>query len=341
MLLTSLDAFVFRVIKWLQFSLWKAKWENFPLFFKKTQKKVKKQYKKEKNTEDLTKLNPYKPPMLSKYLNPRNDLAFKRIFGEERNKDLVIALINAVLSNQMHKKIVKIHFLKSTQEPETAAAKRSIVDILCQDEDGCRYVIEMQVAPQEGFEKRAQYYASRVYTSQMKRGGAYQDLKKVIFLAFVDYPLFDYKKSYKSEHVMVDRDTTDHDLKDFSFTFVNLPKFMARYPDTLPTSLEEKFYYFLCKADELTASQVKALEANNEVIQRAFQELDIINWSQAERNTYDQVEKIERDHRAIMTFARNEGIEKGIEKGKIEILKSLVAQGIITKKEADAQRAFA
>ena len=67
---------------------------------------------------------------ITRYLSPKNDYAFKRLFGEERNKDILLGMLNSVLIDQVHKPIVDVEFLKTIQEPETAAAKQSIVDSL-------------------------------------------------------------------------------------------------------------------------------------------------------------------------------------------------------------------
>ena len=90
---------------------------------------------------------------------PRNDVAFKRLFGTEQNSDIVISLLNEVLKDQLDKPIVKIKFLKTFQDPERKSKKQSIVDALCEDQDGCRYIIEMQIANIGGYEERAQNYA--------------------------------------------------------------------------------------------------------------------------------------------------------------------------------------
>ena len=105
--------------------------------------------------------------LITKYLNPQNDVAFKRIFGTDKNKDILIAMLNAVLKNQMHTPITRVRFLSPVQEPEVLAKKQSIVDVLCQDSDGCQYIIEMQVASTKGFEARAQYYAAKAFINQL------------------------------------------------------------------------------------------------------------------------------------------------------------------------------
>src|SRR5688572_8402026 len=121
--------------------------------------------------------------MLTRYLDPKNDFAFKRIFGTKKNEDILIALLNEVLKNQLHRKIETVQFLTPIQEPEILAKKQSLVDVLVEDKDGCQYIIEMQVASTAGFEERAQYYAAKAFVNQLKEGESYKKLKEVIFLA--------------------------------------------------------------------------------------------------------------------------------------------------------------
>ena len=95
---------------------------------------------------------------VSKFLDPKNDVAFRRIFGSEDNKDILIHFVNDVLELKGKDKIKEVTFLSTIQIPEIASKKQSVVDVLCKDENGVQLIIEMQVSPQEGFEKRAQYY---------------------------------------------------------------------------------------------------------------------------------------------------------------------------------------
>lgn len=124
-------------------------------------------------------------------------------------------------------------------DPDIASKKQSIVDVLCRDSSGIQYIVEMQVAKTKGFEKRAQYYAAKAYSSQAHKGGQYQDLKGVIFIAIADFILFQDKLAYKSDHVTVDKTTYEHDLKDLSFTFIELPKFLKTKEDQLENIVEK------------------------------------------------------------------------------------------------------
>ena len=124
------------------------------------------------------------------------------------------------------------------QDPEIAAKKESIVDVLCVDQLGRQHIVEMQVAQTTGFIKRAKYYAAKAYTNQLNKGVDHEKLREVIFLAIADFTLFPKKKAYKSDHVILDKENHEHDLKDFSFTFLDLSKFHLKI-DQIKTMVEK------------------------------------------------------------------------------------------------------
>jgi predicted transposase/invertase (TIGR01784 family) len=273
----------------------------------------------------------------TRYLNPRNDVAFKRIFGMEKNKDILLDFLNDILNKQGKETIVSISFLNPALDPSILAEKRSIVDVLCEDQLGRRYIVEMQVANVRGFEKRAQYYAARAYCNQIKTGEAYHDLKEIIFLAITNFVMFPDKLSYLSRHIMLDQTSFEHNLKDFSFTFIELPKF-TKAVNELMTDVE-KWCYFFKHADEI--ENIDHLIAYNDpMINKAYQELLACHWNDEELARYEATDKIIRDNRAREEFiiekasqeglekGLQQGIEKGIEKGRQEgILK--IAQNLL------------
>ena len=232
--------------------------------------------------------------MLTKYLDPTNDVAFKKIFGTEKNKDILIHFLNDILVFRSKQPIVEVEFLKPEQNPEIASQKTSIVDILCKDEKGGLYIVEMQVARTKGFEKRAQYYASKTYCSQAGIGDKYPDLKEVIFIAIADFIMFPDKKRYKSDHVILDRESHEHDLKDFTFTFIELPKFKKTI-DKL-SSIEEKWCYFFKHAQETSAEQLDKIIGKDLIIQKAYKALDRFHWSPEALLSYEESEKRINDY---------------------------------------------
>ena len=161
------------------------------------------------------------------------------------------------------------------QDPEIASKKQSSVDVLCKDQKGIQYIIEMQMTQGSGFEERAQYYAAKAYVSQMRAcDKRYANLKEVIFIALANYNIFPRKSGYKSEHVILDKKTLENDLKMFSFTFINLPKCVKTVKNVKDLSLEEKWYYFLYNAEMTEDSDLDDLVGDDIIIREAFNELE-------------------------------------------------------------------
>ena len=268
-----------------------------------------------------------------KYLNPRNDIAFKKIFGTEKNKDILLHFLNDVIVTSEKKKIKEITLLNPMQHPEIISKKQSIVDVLCEDEDGIKYIVEMQVAKVGGFEKRAQYYAAKAYSSQAEKGDTYGHLKEVIFLAITEYIMFPKKKDYKSVHVILDEKSYERDLKDFSFTFIELPKFKKKEIKELK-SYEEKWCYFFKYANE--AEDIKGLLKNSdEVIKKAYTELEAHNWTDEELIAYEASEKVAKDTKAREAFikdeARKEGRDEGLKEGIEKVARNMLSKNIDIK----------
>ena len=275
--------------------------------------------------------------MLSKFLDPKNDVAFRKIFGTERNKDILIHFLNDMITFKARRPIQEVSFLKTVQDPEIAANKTSIVDVLCKDELGNQYIVEMQVAKEKGFEKRAQYYASKAYISQTRVGGAYHDLKEVIFLAISNYVMFPNKSSYKSDHMILDRVSLECDLKDFSFTFLELPKFDK--PLDQLSNIVEKWLYFLKCSEETSEEDLCHIIGKDTIMERAYHELSRFSWDEAELLTYDQAEKYQWAHEASLEQKFDEGMEKGREVGLIEGMEKGREVGLIEGMEKGEKKA--
>lgn len=275
--------------------------------------------------------------MLSKFLDPKNDVAFRKIFGTEKNKDILIHFLNDVVKFEKGVRIKEVTFLKTIQDPEIKANKTSIVDILCKDNKGNRYIVEMQVAQEKGFVKRAQYYASKAYISQMNVKGKYHTLKAVIFLAIANYVMFPKKKDFKSDHVILDKKSHENDLKDFSFTFLELPKFKKSIDELSNTT--ERWFYFFKYAEETSQEDLHKLIDQDKIIGRAYEELDRYSWNEEDLLEYDQAEKYEGAYIASLEYkfdqgkmeGRVEGKMEGRIEGKMEVAKNMLKQGFKSK----------
>jgi len=259
--------------------------------------------------------------MFYKFLDPKNDFCFKKIFGSEKNKDILIHFLNDMLVFKENLPIKNVTFLKTIQEPEIAVQKTSIVDVLCKDERGNQYIVEIQVAKEKGFEKRAQYYAAKAYCSQAHVGGTYADLKEIIFLAIADFVIFPNKTAYKSDHIVLDKETCENDLKDFSFTFLELPKFNKNI-NNLETIIE-KWAYFFKHAETASEHDVEKIIEGDDIMERAYEELNRFSWNEEELLTYDQSEKYYNSYVATM----ENKYEEGIEKSKMTIAQNMLKAG--------------
>ena len=272
---------------------------------------------------------------LSKFLDPKNDVAFKKIFGSEKHKDILIHFINDVLELKDNNQIDEVEFLSTIQDAEIASKKQSIVDVLCRDKNGVQIIVEMQVAPTKGFEKRAQYYAAKAYSRQLNKGqeadGLYENLKAVIFIAIADYIVFPDKTEFKSEHVILDKNSHEHDLQDFSFTFVELPKFKKEKIEELDTTLDKWCYFFKYAAKTSEADMAK-IGSSYKTIGDAYEIVNQYNWNEQQLLAYERETKRVWDNRSVLEFqldkAKAEGMEQGMEQGKaerdIEIAKGMI-----------------
>ena len=275
---------------------------------------------------------------ITKFLNPKNDYAFKRIFGTKKNQDILIHFINDILGFLGDAAIKNVEFLQTDQDPEIAAAKQSSVDVMCTDELGRQYIVEMQVAKGQGFEKRAQYYAAKAYSRQLMEKDVYVNLKEIIFVAITNFVMFPDKVDYKSSHVVLDKKTYDHDLKDFSFTFIELPKFKNSIDEL--HGMVEKWAYFFKHAEETSEAETARIIGSDAVMKRAYDELNRYSWTQAELNTYEQEEKRELDALAIRAQLLAEGRAEGKAEGEIskgiDVAEKLIKLGVDVNVISDA-----
>ena len=253
--------------------------------------------------------------MITKFLDPKNDRAFKRIFGSERNKDILIHFLNDIFERTANP-IEDVTFLKNAQDPEISSQRESIVDVLCRDFAGNHFIVEMQVDSEPGFEKRAQFYASKTYIQQRERGVEYKDLKEVTFLAITSHVLFPTKEAYLSHHRIQDIKTQEQDLKDFSFCFLELPKFRKAKDDL--NNMIEKWAHFFKSAPETSQGDLTNIIGDDRIMERAYHELDRYSWTEEEIRTYDGVDMKRSSEKAIREKLVNKGKAEGRVEGRAE-----------------------
>ncbi|WP_065106837.1 Rpn family recombination-promoting nuclease/putative transposase [Wolbachia endosymbiont of Nomada ferruginata] len=272
---------------------------------------------------------------LSKFLDPKLDLTFKKIFGTEKNKNILIHFLNDILGFTEINTIQEVEFLSTIMDPEIASDKQSIVDVLCRDSSGARYVIEMQLTRDKGFEKRAQLYAAKAYSRQLDKSGNYIDLKKVFFIAISNCNLLPEEVDYISTHNIRDIKTNGHYLKDFQFVFIELPKFAKNKVEQLE-SIVERWCFFFKYAEETTEEDLKEIAEKAPIIKLAYDELDKFRWNEKDLVAYEERIMDLRKEEAILEYRLDLATEKGKKigkeegkiEGKIEVAKAMLANNV-------------
>ncbi|WP_353288476.1 Rpn family recombination-promoting nuclease/putative transposase [Wolbachia endosymbiont (group A) of Tromatobia lineatoria] len=273
---------------------------------------------------------------LSKFLDPKLDLTFKKIFGTEKNKNILIHFLNDILGFTGVNTIQDVEFLSTIMNPEIASDKQSIVGVLCKDSYGNRYIAEMQLARDKGFEKRAQLYAAKAYSRQ---SGNYIDFKKVFFIAISNSTLFPTEVEYISTHNIREIKTNGHYLKDFQFVFIELPKFTKNRVEQLENTVE-RWCFFFRYAEDTTDEDLRKIAEKSPIIKLAYDELDKFHWNEKDLMAYEERIMNLQKEEAILEYrldlAKDEGIQIGHEKGreegekeaKIAVAKNLLKAGV-------------
>ena len=183
-----------------------------------------------------------------KFVDIKNDVAFRKIFGNENRKEVLISFLNAVLQLQNNSKVAEVDILTPFQIPELRGGKVTIVDVKAKDQNGKTYIVEMQVAELEGFDKRVLYYASKSYSAQIQRGDDYEKLKPTFFIGILDFIATE-NQSFISRHILTDAETKEHFIKDIEFNFIELPKF-TKTANQLETIIDQ-WVYFIKNAEKI------------------------------------------------------------------------------------------
>ena len=238
-----------------------------------------------------------------KFVNPKNDVAFKKIFGSEDKTDILIAFLNAVLGLTGQKAIQAVQILNPYQTPKLETLKMTILDVKATDKRGVTFIVEMQIEHTAGAKKRFTYYTAKAYVSQIERGEDYPKPNQVIFIGILDFKLFEQNESYLSRHQILDRETCKQELKDLEFNFIELPKFKKK-ADEVETVLD-KWVYFIKHADDLEV--MPAHVGDEPALQSAYQVANQFGWSQEDIEAYEYRGIKIQDARGALQLAEQRG----------------------------------
>jgi predicted transposase/invertase (TIGR01784 family) len=243
-------------------------------------------------------------------IKPKVDFVFRKLYGTEENKDLLISLLNSVIQPDVP--ITDVRIMNPFNLANYERGKETILDIKAIDENGVWYDVELQLLPHVLYGKRAVYYGAKVFTDQIEQGGDWTALNKTIGIHFLDFRYFDDDRVVH-RFVLMDAQTnqTSKELDCLEFYFVELPKFDKDWPQ-VRTALD-RWIAFLNRATELNRLELPAAMGNDPVIAKALSLLERIGLEPTERAIYEGEEKaIMVDHVQIRT-AEERGIQQGMQ----------------------------
>ncbi|HOZ51352.1 MAG TPA: Rpn family recombination-promoting nuclease/putative transposase [Chitinophagaceae bacterium] len=259
--------------------------------------------------------------MKAKYLNPFTDFGFKKIFGEEANKPLLIDFLNALLQNE--DKIVDLAFKNNEQLGQTEIDRKAIYDIYCENEKGEKFIVELQKAKQNYFKERTIYYSTFPIREQAEKGEWNYNLKAVYCIGILDFTFDDYETEPERSEVVHTIKLKNQNDKIFyeklTFIYLEMPNF-KQLESELATRLDKWLYFIKHLEDFQTIPSI----FSDEVFSQAFEKAELAKFGQTELATYENSLKIYRDLKGVIDTAFDEGKLEG----KLEVAKSAKQIGL-------------
>ncbi len=253
------------------------------------------------------------------FLDLRNDIAFKKVFGSDEHKNITISFLNSILELTGDQVIESINFLNNEQLLQRKDKKENILDIACVDQAGNRYIIELQITSERNFDKRIVFYSAKSYSIQLEKREDYRKLMPVIAVSVLDFVLFDKKKNYKSIHRILDEETYENDLRELAFAFIELPKFNKKEHELVTAA--DKWIYFIKEIRKQT--EIPSALAHDE-FEEACQALNRLTWPSHELDIYEK----EAIKASVYHSTLETKYEEGREEGKIEVACTMLFNGL-------------
>ena len=264
--------------------------------------------------------------MKAKFINPYTDFGFKKLFGEEASKELLVDFLNQLLPSEH--KIVKLSFKNTEQLGDIKSDKKAIFDLYCENELGDRFIVEMQKAKIKFFKDRALFYSTFPIKEQAEKGEWNFKLNPVYCVAILDFEFDDDRE--KKEHI------SNIQLKDqfcqtfynkLTFIFIEMPRFQKQ-----EHQLEnhfDKWLYFLKNLEDF--QHIPAI-LEEEVFLKGFEIARIANYNENEMAEYENSLKHYRDLKGVIDTSFEEGKEEGKAEGRIEGIEEGKKMGEMSEK---------
>lgn len=255
-----------------------------------------------------------------RYINPLTDFGFKKLFGTEPNKDLLIDFLNEILPDR---RIKDLSYSSGEKQGLTELDRKAIFDLYCIGDEGERFIVEMQKAKQNYFKDRSVFYASFPIREQGKRNHWDYKLEPVYSVGILDFIFDDHKNEEELLHIVELKNQRCEVFYDkLKFVYLELPKF-----DKKEEELETHFDKWLYVFTHLSRLKERPEKLQDRVFTKLFEAAEIAKFTPKERKAYEESLKYYRDIKNIVDTSKEEGLNEGMEKGIKQTAKRMKEEG--------------
>ncbi|MCF0056235.1 Rpn family recombination-promoting nuclease/putative transposase [Dyadobacter sp. CY356] len=258
-------------------------------------------------------------PTPGRFIDPLTDFGFKRLFGSEPNKEILIDFLNQLFLGQ--KVIRDLTYNQTELYGNNEDSKRAIFDLLCTGDNGEQFLVEMQRGRQDFFKERAIFYTSRLISEQLPKGNKWgYKLKEVYFIALLEFTLEEStSEQYLHDLCLIDKVTGKIFYDKLEYKFIELPKF-TKTENELFTDLDR--WLFLLK--NIVKMDKMPLFMRKSVFEKVFKIAELNNLNKEERMSYDSSLKAKWDYENVMDYAIKTAVKTADEKAREDIVKNLL-----------------
>ena len=272
-------------------------------------------------------------------INPRVDLAFKKIFGTESNKDLLISLINSIVGEE--DQVVDVTLLNPYNQKNFKKDKLSILDIKAEGSTGKKFNIEIQITDEADYDKRALYYWARLYTEQLKEKEDYSTLEKVIGIHILNFTSILEAKKYHNVFRIIEKETGLEYFNELELHTIELKKFtdkLGKEFEDIGSKIQNSldlWSAFLTRNDLLSKAKLPQ-SLDDAPVKKAIEVLSVMNFTDEEREAYEDHLKWLRIEANSLKKAEEKGREEGEKNKSLEIATALLKQGLPVSQISEA-----
>ena len=261
-------------------------------------------------------------PRQERYVNPYTDFGFKKLFGTELNKELLISLLNALFDRSAQqspgepKQVVKDLTYLPTEKMATFGQRRAVFDVYCEGENGEKFIVEMQQASQDFFKDRSVFYSAFPIIEQGKTGGWDFHLNEVYTIGILNFvfPGDEYEKDcFHHEVKLMDVEDKHVFYDKLTYVYLEMPKF-----DKAESELVSMYDKWLFVLKNLTRLMERPAALQERVFTRLFEQAEIARFTPDESRIYEESLKQYRDMHNVVNSAERRGREEGRREGRRE-----------------------